>query len=252
MGNDESSNDQSGFEIIEGIDVSDAQGPIDWNAVAQAGIAFAYAKATDGKDPHASFQANWAGAGAAGLLRGAYHYFYPVAVGSDHLQKQVDTFLSQIGTLQASDLPPMVDVEQSLPLVGRSGNVLFPAMAADDIAASLTFWLEQVAEGCGRQPIIYTFPSYWQNMLGDSAAFHAFHLWIAQYGNPPTPGSPERPALSHGPTIPGGWSTFSIWQYAVLRGLVGINTYVDRDQAMVPSGMSLGDFLNGSPPGGPA
>jgi lysozyme len=237
------------LEIHEGIDVSDAQGTIDWNAVAGAGIEFAYAKATDGKDPHASFKTNWVGAGAAGILRGAYHWFYPVPLGSDHLQKQVDAFLAQIGTLAANDLPPMIDVEQSLPLVNKStGAVLFPAMAPQDIAASLTFWLEQVAEGCGRQPIIYTYPSYWQTMLGDSAAFHSFHLWIAQYGNPPTADSPERPPLGHAPTIPGGWAAFSIWQYAVLNGLPGVGTYVDRDQIILPTGTAIGDFLNGSPP----
>src|ERR1035438_7078198 len=140
-----------GFEILEGIDVWDAQGKIDWNAVANSGVAFAYAKATDGKDPHASFQTNWAGAGAAGILRGAYHWFYPVPLGSDHLQRQVDAFLAQMGSLAANDLPPMVDVEQSLPLVSSSGTVVFPAMAPQDIAASLTYWLAQVAEGCGRQ-----------------------------------------------------------------------------------------------------
>ncbi|MBU6410556.1 MAG: hypothetical protein KGR98_09225 [Verrucomicrobia bacterium] len=242
----------SGFDIFEGIDVSDAQGTIDWNAVANSGITFAYAKATDGKDPHASFPTNWAGAGAAGIPRGAYHYFYPVPMGSDHLQRQVDVFLAQMGSLADNDLPPMVDVEQSLPLRNRSGDVIFAAMAPQDIAASLTYWLEQVAEGCGRQPIIYTYPAYWRSMLADNTSFHAFHLWIAQYGNPPSPGSAERPPLGHAPTIPGGWAAYSIWQYAVLSGLPGISTYVDRDSIILPSGTAIGDFLNGSPPGGPS
>jgi len=33
---------------VQGIDVSHYQGTVDWSAVKSAGIAFAYAKATDG------------------------------------------------------------------------------------------------------------------------------------------------------------------------------------------------------------
>ncbi len=237
-----------GFEILEGIDVSYAQGKIDWNAVKGSGVAFAYAKATDGKDPDKTFKTNWAGAGAAGILRGAYHYFYPVAITEDHLQKQVDGFLAQMGSLAKNDLPPMVDVEQSLPLKNKSGTVIFPTLPPKDIAAALTYWLTKVAQGCGRQPIIYTFPAYWKSMLGDSTSFHDYHLWIAHYGSPPSKGSSERPPLGRTPTIPGGWPTYSIWQYAVLSGLPGIGGYVDRDQIIVPTGTSIGDFLNGSPP----
>lgn len=60
----------------QGIDVSDHQGTIDWNAVRQAGQIFTFVKATDGitwTDPE--FAANWSAAKAAGLLRGAYHFY---------------------------------------------------------------------------------------------------------------------------------------------------------------------------------
>src|SRR3954463_8047491 len=62
---------------IHGIDVSRHQGEIDWNAVASSGVKFAWIKATEGGD-HADvmFQANWQGAKAAGVARGAYHFVY--------------------------------------------------------------------------------------------------------------------------------------------------------------------------------
>ena len=62
---------------IHGIDVSKFQGDIDWNAVASSGVKFAWIKATEGGD-HADerFQANWEGAKAAGVPRGAYHFVY--------------------------------------------------------------------------------------------------------------------------------------------------------------------------------
>ena len=238
-------NAPTGFEILEGIDVSSAQGRIDWNAVKQSGIAFAYAKATDGKDPDATFRTNWAGAAAAGILRGAYHFFYPVPLGSDHLQKQVDAFLAQMGSLAANDLPPMVDVE--VPVAGQE-KWLVRAMTSQEIAASLTYWLSQVAQGCGRQPVIYTFPAFWKSRLGDSPSFHAFHLWIANWGNETSPGSKEFRPLGRAPAIPGRWPAFSIWQYAVLKGLSGIGTIVDRDLIILRTGTTIGDFLNGSPP----
>jgi lysozyme len=178
-------------------------------------------------------------------VRGAYHFFYPVPLGSDHLQKQVDAFLAQMGSLAANDLPPMVDVE--VPVAGQE-KWLVRAMTPQEIAASLTYWLSQVAQGCGRQPVIYTFPAYWKTRLGDSSSFHAFHLWIANWGSETSPGSKEFRPLGHAPTIPGRWPAFSIWQYAVLKGLGGINGLVDRDLIILPTGTSITDFLNGTPP----
>src|SRR5271169_5364327 len=62
---------------IHGIDVSKFQGDIDWNAVANSGVKFAWIKATEGGDrADARFQANWEGAKAAGIPHGAYHFVY--------------------------------------------------------------------------------------------------------------------------------------------------------------------------------
>ena len=60
---------------IHGIDVSKFQGDIDWNAVANSGVKFAWIKATEGGDRvDRRFQANWTGAKAAGVPRGASHF----------------------------------------------------------------------------------------------------------------------------------------------------------------------------------
>ena len=62
---------------VHGIDVSKYQGDVDWHAVRRSGIDFAFIKATEGGD-HTDdrFQDNWAAAAAAGMPRGAYHYYY--------------------------------------------------------------------------------------------------------------------------------------------------------------------------------
>jgi hypothetical protein len=61
---------------IRGIDVSHHQRDIKWDAVKDSGIGFAYIKATEGADfKDKKFQENWAHANAAGIARGAYHFF---------------------------------------------------------------------------------------------------------------------------------------------------------------------------------
>ena len=66
-----------------GVDVSQYQSPynkpIDWHAVAAAGVSFADARAShwtkDGQIAEdIMFKSNWAGMAAAGIIRAAYHY----------------------------------------------------------------------------------------------------------------------------------------------------------------------------------
>src|SRR5436190_4558929 len=59
---------------VQGIDVSYWQGDVDWQAVTDAGVYFAYIKATEGADHlDPKFLDNWQEAKQAGVARGAYH-----------------------------------------------------------------------------------------------------------------------------------------------------------------------------------
>lgn len=187
--------DTSSF--AQGIDVSKDQGTIDWPAVAQAGITFAFVKATDGEtyvDPN--FAANWAGAAAAGLLRGAYHFFR----AEDSPQSQVDLFWTTVGG--TGELGLVVDVEKTM---GVSNATLI---------ANLTQFLDELQKASGRQPLIYTYPSFWK-ALG-TTAFGAYPLWVAEY---------EVAA----PTIPSGWSSWRYWQSSQSGTVPGITGNVDLD-----------------------
>lgn len=76
---------------ITGIDVSAWQPRIDWAKVVAAGHRFAYLKATEGEryvSPVYREQA--AGAKAAGLLVGAYHFARPDADATDDADRFVD------------------------------------------------------------------------------------------------------------------------------------------------------------------
>lgn len=69
---------------ITGIDVSHHQGAIDWHAVAADDVSFVYVKVSEGgdyRDPR--YRQNLAGADAAGIPAGAYHYFTFCRSGAD-------------------------------------------------------------------------------------------------------------------------------------------------------------------------
>ena len=92
---------------VHGIDVSHYQGEIDWAAMKQQGMDFAYIKATEGSaHEDECFDKNWEQAKAAGMLRGAYHFFSFESEG----KKQAEHFIKKVGDLKGS-LIPVIDVE---------------------------------------------------------------------------------------------------------------------------------------------
>lgn len=92
---------------LQGIDVSHHQGPIDWAALPAQGVDFAWIKATEGGDHRdRMFAANWNGARAAGIRRGAYHFFTLCRSGAEQAANFVRTV-----PREAEALPPAVDLE---------------------------------------------------------------------------------------------------------------------------------------------
>jgi lysozyme len=140
------------YDVI-GVDVSHHQGRIDWKALADDGIAFAYIKATEGGSfRDASFATNWAGAAHAGLLRGAYHFFTLCRTGAD----QARNFIAQVPR-DPYALPPAVDAESMDPCTNR--------IPVGNIVQELETFLAQLSAHYGRRPLVYT-----------TAEFHNAHL----------------------------------------------------------------------------
>jgi lysozyme len=190
---------QVSSDPVAGIDVSDHQGSVDWNAVKQAGKFFAFIKATDGitwTDP--DFATNWSGAKAAGLLRGAYHFYET----NDDPTAQAENFLNAV-QLEAGDLPPVVDIEK----LHSGGSV-------SQVVKDLQTWLDVVEKATGRMPIIYTDRSFWAS-LGTSA-FGLYPLWIAEYG-------------VQSPSLPAGWASWTFWQFSESGTVAGVSGSVDLD-----------------------
>lgn len=92
---------------VRGIDVSNHNGTIKWEQVAEDDYQFAYIKASEGKthrDP--AFARNVKSAQRAGLLVGAYHFFRKNREGTD----QAQNLLGAVDGLKL-DLPLVVDIE---------------------------------------------------------------------------------------------------------------------------------------------
>ena len=86
---------------VPGIDVSHYQAHVDWAAVAGGGVRFGFAKASEGTVvPDQYFLDNWNGMKAAGILRGAYHFFHPNA----DAQAQAHNFLQRLAVANGAAL----------------------------------------------------------------------------------------------------------------------------------------------------
>jgi lysozyme len=126
-----------------GVDVSNHQGDVDWPAVADDNVRFAYIKATEGGDfTDARFEENWREAGEAGLDRGAYHFFTLCRPG----REQAHHFLA-VAPPDSAALPPAVDLE----IAGNCSRR--PNRARVD--AEVRAFLDVVEEAWHRRVIVY-------------------------------------------------------------------------------------------------
>ena len=156
------------FEV-HGIDVSKYQGEIDWYAVADSGTSFAFIKATEGGDvADAKFAQNWAGARAAGIPRGAYHFAY----WCRPWQEEMSWFERNV-PVEADALPPVLDVEAT-PESRSCKKVLYP----EETVATMRNMLERMERHFGKRPIIYSTVDFYEAILS-TGALSEFPIWGA-------------------------------------------------------------------------
>ena len=185
----------------KGIDVSHFQGTVNWKRVAEGGVSFAFAKATEGAtytDP--KFTKNWSAMKKAGLIRGAYHFLDPATDGA----KQARHFLSVV-SLEKGDLPPVVDVER----MKRTTN--------KHLFKTLTAYLGEINARSGHTAIIYVSPAFWkEHIAANLKAPLSNPLWVAEYGV-----SSPREVTKLPP--------WTFWQHSQKGKIPGINGDVDLD-----------------------
>ena len=179
-------------ERARGIDVSQWQGEINWQAVAGDGIEFVFIRASVGDDVDPYWEANYQGAGDAGLLRGAYHYLQPTTVG------QARTFGRAVEGKDL-ELGYWADIE------------------ADELTAAKCATFFQYADPRVGEPInIYTRASFFDRYGTPSWALGRL-LWVADWRDV------DEPAL------PRAWDVWEFWQTTSDGAVPGIVGRVDLD-----------------------
>ena len=183
---------------VRGIDVSHHQGTIDWPEVKAAGIAFAYLKATEGGDyVDSRFAENRAGARAAGLVVGAYHFFTFCRDGATQARGFIDTV-----PFDLDGLPPALDIEFG----GNCARRPAPAEVEGEVQA----WLRMVRAVYRREPVIYVTRELLEAYPGIA---EAAPLWVRDvFGSPDWARRP-----------------WKLWQYTNRGHVPGISGPVDLD-----------------------
>ena len=159
--------------MTKGIDVSENNGWIDWQAVADAGIKFAIVRSSYGQNSQdENFLANVEGAHAVGIKCGAYHYGYALTPEQARREAQnCKSTIERAGVLL--ELPVFYDMEDADGYKERNGF----DFSADNVTEICRAFLDEVKPlDCG----VYASYSWlcdcidWQS-LGCA-------VWNAQWG----------------------------------------------------------------------
>ena len=181
----------------QGIDVSKYQGAINWGAVAQSGVSYAFIKVgstKSGIDPY--FAANVQGAQAAGIRTGVYIYSYATSV--EAAAQEAALVLQWIEPYNIN-FPVAFDIEDKTQK-GLDANTC--------TAIANTFC--SIISQAGYTPIVYTYTNFYKSHFTSALAYDK---WIAQYAD-------------HNDIA--GWA---IWQYSSGGAVAGINGRVDMNIA---------------------
>ncbi|MDY4042179.1 MAG: GH25 family lysozyme, partial [Collinsella sp.] len=207
-----------------GIDVSYANGAINWTQVKRAGVDFAILRLGYGwGGDDAQFLNNVAGARANGIKIGVYLYSYAWDAASATREAQWTLQVLQRAGLNPSDLdlPVFYDIENVSKKTGKPAGV-------DDnnqyreitggpagFAAMATAWAN-VIKGAGFTPGMYTSKTWWETYLTD-AVFGQWQRWVAQWNSTNT-----------------YKGTYSTWQYTSDGTVAGISGRVDLNYSYDP------------------
>ena len=200
------------------IDVSNHQRDVDWRAVAgpqtHGPIAGAWAKASEGRTFRDRYwPANLAGATAAGLAVGAYHYAKPSG-GLADAEAEARHFLDVTDNLAGCTLPPVLDLEET-------------RLAPDATTRWAWDWLAAVEDATGVRPIVYLGAYF---AVTRPVGWLRWDLWLPAYpSNRPDPD----PATLPGPPTAQPWGAdgWAAWQYTSTGAVNGVTGRCDRNVA---------------------
>ncbi|MBR7009406.1 MAG: S-layer homology domain-containing protein [Oscillospiraceae bacterium] len=177
----------AGMYVKPGVDVSYAQGTINWKELAPE-ISFAivrvgytgYANFAFGKDSY--FEANVKGCEQNGVPYGVY--FYAGATTPDQAIQEAETVLEYLGFNSGNPhIPPLgvyYDVEETRNILrtDENGN---PVISNQELVAIIGAFCNTL-EDCGLKAGVYASTSVWNSRLS-SDAYNQWARWVAQWGS---------------------------------------------------------------------
>ena len=203
----------SDLVALQGIDVSEFQGEIDWQQVKDSGVEFAFLRigfrgSTEGLlNEDALFRANLEGAQEAGVTVGVY--FFSQALDTREAEEEAQFVLELLDGF-VPPLPVMFDWE---PVETEGSRSL--AMGGDTLTACAAAFCDTLKRAgytagvyCNRQQGYY---------LYDLAKLAPYALWISDPND-----------------YPDFYYAFQYWQYSFTGAVPGIDTVVDRDMTLLP------------------
>lgn len=166
-------------KMLYGQDISDYQAGFDIGREAERhDMSFVMTKATEGEGLVSdTFADNWRAAEEAGVIRGAYHYAHPDQdpnAEADHFFRTV----TAAGGVRDGDFL-VLDIEE------RNGR------SYDEISEWSQQFLRRMEDHLGTSDglMVYTNRLFGAQLSGLSS----YPLWVAEYGDPPTPGELDAP-----------------------------------------------------------
>ena len=187
---------------VHGIDVSKYQGDIDWRRVRASGVHFAFIKATEGGD-HADdrFADNWAAARAAGMPRGAYHYYYFCRTAAE----QAAWFMNHVPKDPAA-LPPVLDLEWT-----HKSRTCTYRPAPETVRREARFFLQALGIYYGKRPVIYTTVDFFRD--NELWRLDGYNFWLRSVAGHPSEVYPDQ--------------RWAFWQYTGTGLVSGIDGPTD-------------------------
>ena len=158
--------------MLQGIDVSENNGSVDWQAVKEAGIDFVIVRASYGKTGRDDmFLENVNGAHEAGLKVGAYHYSY--ALNTEEALQEAENcrnVIEEAGVFL--ELPVWFDMEDADGYKARNDFAFDP----QEITNICRAFLDNIKLDCG----VYASLSWLNNYIDWHSLGCA--VWNAQWG----------------------------------------------------------------------
>lgn len=207
---------------LRGVDVSGWQKTVDYEALRNDGVHYAWVKSSEGGGSSKTYRQHADGFRSVGIHVGSYHFVRMFLGGQiQDARVQARKWCNHADGWTPGDLPPAIDAEwagfraskghrtrpkdTAATRAIRSGKHWNVYGTPEVIADWLTDFAEEAERVFGVEPIVYTGPSVWGSLVAPCPAVERLRLWVVDY----------RDASKHTgePKLPRGFSEWVAWQW---------------------------------------